>query len=175
MGICLPDTITFEPPHNRKVMERTILFLALGLLPLACLDAQTISDHALGIRVGDNDGFGAEISYQHKLGPSNRVQADLGLRDAGVLGEAFKLTGIYHWVFPLDGNFQWYAGVGAGVGAASNNLTLTVDGDIGIEYSFANEGLPLQLALNANPDLGVENEFADDLGLDLGLALRYQF
>jgi hypothetical protein len=29
---------------------------------------------------------------------------------------AIKLTGLYQWVWNIDGGFNWYAGVGGGVG-----------------------------------------------------------
>ncbi len=34
---------------------------------------------------------------------------------------AFKLTGLYQWVFPLDGDFNWYVGAGGGIGSFSGN------------------------------------------------------
>jgi hypothetical protein len=38
---------------------------------------------------------------------------------------AIKLTGLYQWVWNIDGGFNWYAGVGGGVGSYSydNNNT----------------------------------------------------
>ena len=42
-----------------------ILLLGTILLITASLTAQSISKNALGLRLGDNDGFGGEISYQY--------------------------------------------------------------------------------------------------------------
>jgi len=28
----------------------------------------------------------------------------------------FKLSGVYQWVMPLDGDFNWYYGFGGGLG-----------------------------------------------------------
>ena len=72
--------------------------------------AQEISDNAIGLRLGDSDGFGAEISYQRALGDNNRLELDLGWRD-GKNYDGFKLAGLYQWVWDLDGGFNWYAGV----------------------------------------------------------------
>ena len=44
--------------------------------------SQDISKNALGLRLGSNDGFGGEISYQRKLSSSNRLEFDLGLRNS---------------------------------------------------------------------------------------------
>ena len=43
--------------------------------------AQEISKNALGLRLGDNDGFGGEISYQRGLSDNNRLELDLGWRN----------------------------------------------------------------------------------------------
>ena len=67
-------------------------FMLLGLAFSA--QAQDISKNALGLRLGDNDGFGGEISYQRGLSKNNRLELDLGWRD-GKDYNAFKLTGIY--------------------------------------------------------------------------------
>ena len=36
--------------------------------------AQEISENAIGLRLGDSDGFGTEINYQRALGSNNRFQ-----------------------------------------------------------------------------------------------------
>ena len=55
------------------------------------MNAQNIADHALGLRIGDSDGFGAEISYQLGLSQDNRLELDLGLR-SGNNYNGFKLA-----------------------------------------------------------------------------------
>mgnify|MGYP006265647793 CR=1 FL=1 len=72
------------------------LFLFIGFLTLSVLtaNAQEISDNAIGIRIGDNNGFGGEISYQRKLGSANRLEVDLGIRSNSNFS-AFKATGLY--------------------------------------------------------------------------------
>ena len=62
-------------------------------------------------RSSDIDGFGGEISYQRGLSKNNRLELDLGWRD-GKDYNAFKLTGIYQWVWNIEGGFNWYACVG---------------------------------------------------------------
>ena len=87
------------------------IFLLMGV----SLNAQSISNHALGLRLGDSDGFGAEISYQKSITSSNRIEVDLGWRDSRNYS-AFKLAGLYQWVRPIEGGFNWYYGVGGGLG-----------------------------------------------------------
>ena len=52
---------------------------------------------AVGVRVGN----GAEVSYQHYLGGSNFIEADLGFMSNG-----FRLTGIYDFDLGSAGNFN---------------------------------------------------------------------
>lgn len=139
--------------------------------------AQDISDNAIGLRLGDSDGFGAEISYQRALGDNNRLEVDLGWR-SGDAFDGFKLAGLYQWVWVLDGDFNWYAGVGGGVGSYSfeNNAIddetfIFAAGDIGIEYNF---DFPLQLSLDFRPELGF-GDYSDDLDFDIALGVRYRF
>jgi hypothetical protein len=57
----------------------------------------------------------------------------------------FKIVGLYQWVWNIDGGFNWYAGVGGGIGSWSYDKNDVEDsgsfilaaGDIGIEYNFS--------------------------------------
>jgi len=171
-------------------MKRLILS-AVMLIGLALsAQAQEIRKNALGVRIGDNDGFGGEISYQRGLGDNNRLELDLGWRDTRHY-DGMKLVGLYQWVWNIDGGFNWYAGVGAGVGTWEYNRRdlppgwdddggtfLLVAGDIGIEYVF---DIPLQISLDLRPELYFaddRNDFDDDynsFGPDIALSIRFTF
>jgi len=161
---------------------KNLIITTVALLGFATFTfAQDISPNAIGLRLGDSDGFGAEISYQRALSENNRLEADLGLR-SGSNYDGFKLAALYQWVWLLDGNFNWYAGVGGGLGSYSfdndipgfnddSETFLFVAGDIGIEYNF---DIPLQLSLDARPELGF-GDYRDDLDFDIALGIRYRF
>jgi len=142
-------------------------------------NAQEISKNALGLRLGDNDGFGGEISYQRGLSDNNRLEFDLGWRNSQNV-DAFKLVGLYHWVWNIDGGFNWYAGAGAGIGSWNNKKAdvdgsfALVAGNIGIEYNF---DIPLLLSLDFRPEfyLGGDDYRNDSFGPDIALGIRYQF
>ncbi|MDC7999360.1 hypothetical protein [Gilvibacter sediminis] len=155
----------------KKYLLTVIALVAMSMTA----QAQDIAKNALGLRVGDNDGFGAEISYQRYLNDNNRLEFDLGWRDNNNV-EAFKLVGLYQWVMNIDGGFNWYVGAGGGVGAfdaGENDGTFAlVAGDIGIEYNF---DIPLLLSLDFRPELGFNDDFSDDLDFDIALGIRYQF
>ncbi len=155
-------------------MKKVIVLLALMIASL--IQAQSISKHALGLRLGDNDGFGGEISYQRALGTSNRLEVDFGWRNSKET-DAFKLMGLYQWIWNLDGNFNWYAGGGGGISflnsenSTKNNLILA--GNLGIEYGF---DIPLLLSLDIRPEIYIGDRIGTrNFGPDIALGIRYQF
>jgi hypothetical protein len=167
-------------------MKKLILsaFMLLGLA--FSTQAQDISKHALGLRLGDSDGFGGELSYQRGLGDNNRLELDLGWRNSKHV-DAFKLTGIYQWVWNIEGGFNWYAGVGGGIGSWSyddkysdfdgddSGIILFVAGDLGIEYNF--KEAPIQLSLDIRPEFYFNSDDyrSDNFGPDIALGIRYRF
>jgi hypothetical protein len=164
-------------------MKIVSIISALFFLGCLSISAQNISEHALGLRLGDSDGFGAEISYQKSIARYNRLEVDLGWRDSRNY-DAFKLTGIYQWVHQLDGNFNWYYGLGGGLGSVDfepipnderdGGLFIFGAGDIGIEYNF---DIPLLLSLDFRPEIGLVgyDDFSDSFDFDIALGIRYQF
>ena len=162
---------------------KKIILSAFMLIGLAfSTQAQEISKNALGLRLGDNDGFGGEISYQRGLSDNNRLELDLGWRNSNNV-DAFKLTGLYQWVWNIDGGFNWYAGVGGGVGSWSidnnnfddNGTFAFVAGDLGIEYGF--DEVPILLSLDIRPELYFNSDDFrnDNFGPDIALGIKFQF
>lgn len=166
-------------------MKKLLITGIIVLVASVSMNAQEISKNALGLRLGDSDGFGAEVSYQARLSDNNRLELDLGWRD-GKNFDGFKIAGLYQWVWNIDAGFNWYAGVGGGLGSYSfkdNNINNGDDfndtfvfaaGDIGIEYNF---DIPLLISLDFRPEIGFGDERYDnnDLDLDIALGIRYQF
>ncbi|WP_374504988.1 outer membrane protein [Flavobacterium sp.] len=156
----------------KKLIVSAVLLMGLGFTA----QAQEISKNALGLRLGDNNGFGAEISYQKGLSKNNRLEADLGWRNNRDVS-AFKLTGIYQWVWEIDNNFNWYAGAGAGLGnwstTGNNGSFVYVAGDVGIEYNF--KEAPILLSLDYRPEFGGHGYFDNNYGADIALGIRYKF
>ena len=158
----------------KKLLLSTTMLLGFTIIA----NAQEISENALGLRLGSNDGFGSEISYQRKLTSNNRIELDLGWRSSSKIS-ATKLTGLYQWVWNIDQGFNWYAGVGAGLGNWSTDDStnksgtfLYAAGTIGIEYNF---DFPLQISLDLRPEIGGHGYYDNNFGTDLALGLRYKF
>ncbi|WP_338733895.1 hypothetical protein [Mangrovimonas cancribranchiae] len=171
-------------------MKKVLLTLTSLLAVTVLTYAQDISKNAIGLRLGDSDGFGAEISYQRAIMDNNRLEFDFGWRD-GKHYDGVKLIGLYQWIWNIDGGFNWYAGAGAGFGAYKNEYRynhpvygyvkeehsdsfVILSGDVGIEYTF---DFPLLLSLDVRPELGFGDDLYDndDLDFDIGLGVRYQF
>ena len=156
----------------KKNIVTAVLLIGLGFTS----QAQEISKNAIGLRLGDNNGFGAEISYQRSLSENNRLEANLGWRDNRAVS-AFKLTGVYQWVWEIDNSFNWYAGAGAGLGSWSttvdNGSFVYVAGNLGIEYNL--KELPLLLSLDFRPEFGGKGYFVNNYGSDIALGIRYKF
>ncbi len=172
---------------NKTIMKKVILsiFMLIGLT--TSLQAQeTVSKNAIGLRLGDNDGFGGEVSYQRKIFTNNRLEFDLGWRNSKNV-DAIKLAGLYQWFWNIDKGFYWYVGVGGGLGTwrydnnLNNNFNVTdsgailfAAGDIGIEYNF---NIPLQVALDFRPEVYFNSDVYRDnnFGPDVALSVRYKF
>ena len=136
--------------------------------------------------IGGRIGYGFEASYQHSLGESNMVSVDLGL--PGFAGVEAAAT--YDWINPggltipwnEQGSWNWYAGVGAGVGFYGFDYPsafVGAAGRIGIEYNF---WFPLQLSLDYRPVLGAWfNGYGAGFNYDglyaggIALGVRYLF
>ncbi len=160
-------------------MKKYILILiALAAFSFEA-NSQQISKNAIGLRLGDNNGFGTEINYQRGLSENNRLEFGLSWHD-NEGADSFKIVGLFQWLWVLDGNFNWYVGAGGGVGqinfdnvpgAPSDETFLLATGDIGIEYNF---DIPLLISLDFRPEIGF-GDFRDDVDFDIGIGVRYQF
>jgi hypothetical protein len=156
----------------KKLIVTALVLIGSGFTA----QSQEISKNVLGLRLGDNNGFGTEISYQRGLSDNNRIEANLGWRNNKSIS-AFKLTGIYQWVWEIDNNFNWYAGAGAGLGSWSNSDSngsfVYISGNVGIEYNF--EEVPIQLSLDYRPEFGGHGYFNNNYGSDIAIGIRYKF
>lgn len=172
-------------------MKITKLVAIILFFMASALTAQEIAEHTIGLRLGDSDGFGAEISYQKSMGRYSRIELDLGYRDSREY-DAFKAVLLYQSVYNISGGLNWYYGFGGGAGTAKfepgpdpNNPNSIVQpdgglfvlgaGDIGIEFNF--DDLPLLISLDIRPEIGVigYGSFDDRFDFDVGLGVRYQF
>ena len=168
-------------------MKKTLI---LAIILIATCTVSLAQPRAIGVRIG----WGAGASYQHGFGEKNMLQVDL---DAYLFEQGIQATATYNWIFPFhswkgNGSWNWYAGVGGGIGMLWPNWWIRTDpskirgeftgfagvvGMIGIEYNFK---FPLQLSLDYRPLIspllykgGVDFNLGGLFGG--GLAVRYKF
>ncbi len=166
-------------------MKKSIFVIMLLLAMGWQTNAQEIAKNAIGVRLSESDGFGPEVNFQRALGDANRLELGVSFHTKSNWSTV-KLTGIYQWVWNIDGAFNWYAGPGAGVGAITydyakfNGLYYEKDEDtdiyafatgaVGIEYSF---DFPLLVSFDFRPQFNFG--YREDISFDVGLSARYQF
>ena len=178
--LCRPMApITIKSTTMKKQMITFLACIAFGFVGNA-----QVNPHAIGIRGGlGNFGRGGEVSYQHGLGSANRLEADLGWRsNNGNNGYSHvALTGIYHWVWNLEGGLNWFVGPGAQLGlyshkyeSSNDGLTIGVGGQIGIEYDFNDLGAPVQVGLDTRPMWGLIGG-TSGFGYGAAFSARYTF
>ena len=133
-------------------MRKSIFLTALFVLMSSVV--AFAGPRAIGARLG----YGAEFSYQHGLNSGNMVSLDAGLIGTNGL----EVAATHDWIFNISawdkkGSWNWYAGVGAGVGVSdiwvdnANHYFVGAAGRIGAEYNF---WFPLQLSLDWRPVVG---------------------
>ncbi len=135
------------------------------IIPILCLGSIALAEpYSIGARVGGGSwGGGGEISYQHTLSTTNRLEGDLG-----VYGDYFTGTAIYQWQWDIESGWSWFAGPGASIGLGAG-IGFGVGGQVGIEFDFNTINAPLQMSLDARPMIGTTS------GFGAGLSLRYTF
>ncbi|WP_378175017.1 hypothetical protein [Aquimarina sp. SS2-1] len=161
--------------------KRIFIFITLLSASIFTSQAQEIPEHAIGLRLSESDGFWAEASYQARLSSDTRIELDLGVQGRNRYN-ALKLTGMYQWVFNIDGGLNWYVGPGIGGGLVDFDNDIDdrddletfgfVTGDVGIEYNF---DFPLLISLDFRPEIYFDDYNNDDIIFNLGLSARYRF
>ncbi|OED35832.1 hypothetical protein AB832_06000 [Flavobacteriaceae bacterium (ex Bugula neritina AB1)] len=157
------------------------VFITLLMITSYSVYSQNIADHAIGLRLSESNGFWAEATYQAKLSSDTRIELDLGVQGRSSFN-AVKLTGIYQWVFDIDGGLNWYVGPGIGGGLVDYDRDVDnrddlesfgfITGNIGIEYNF---DFPLLISLDFRPEIYFDEYTNDDINFNLGLSARYKF
>ncbi|MDN3707422.1 hypothetical protein QW060_09800 [Myroides ceti] len=160
-------------------MKKLIITTGILLAGLLQANAQRpVSQNAIGLRLSLNETVGPEINYQRLLSDKNRLELGLGWKQTKHV-DAFKLSGVYQWLWNIEGGFNWYAGVGASVGSWNDDhrdksgAILALAGQIGVEYHF---NIPLQVFVDFRPEIYLTDYYKDNnFGPDFGLGARFKF
>lgn len=145
---------------------KKILFILSVVIGVTAVSAE-MSPNAIGLRFGaGNAGGGADLTYQRAMGSANRLELDLGWYGA------LSVAGIYQWNWNIVNGLNWYAGPGLSV-YVGDVFGLAAGGQIGIEYNFNTNNVPILLSLDAMPMYNVLN--GGGFGWGSCLSVRYTF
>ncbi|HSO77898.1 MAG TPA: hypothetical protein VLQ76_04975 [Bacteroidales bacterium] len=155
-------------------MKKTFAVLLVLAALSAGVQAQSYKN-AIGLRGGDPSG----LSFKTFISGVNALEFVAG---TGYFGHNFSVTGYYEWQYPTDWtpNLDWFIGPGAHIGfwnaryqdEYNTNLTLGLDGIIGLEYTL--DDIPLNFSIGAGPSFNVTTG-PGWLYWNGGFAVRYVF
>lgn len=144
-------------------------FFAVAAAVLAVSFAVSAQPRAVGIHFG----YGAEASYQHTLGGSNFIEANVGFESFSFL----SVRASYNFIvaspkWTKEGEWNVYVGPYAGF-AQEKYACFDLGGVAGLEYTFK---FPLQLSVDVRPCFRIGGEPAALFrGFWPMLAARYRF
>lgn len=154
----------------------------LGMGMFATVQAQQgLTKNAIGLRFSDGDYHSFEFNYQRLLGSNNRLELGLGFRSSDNI-DAYKLTGVYQWVWNIDGGFNWYAGIGGALGTwrigdrddrDDSGAIVAITPQLGIEYNL---NIPLQVFVDFRPDFNLTDyRRTNTFSPQVGIGARFKF
>jgi hypothetical protein len=155
---------------------RKLSILALVTIAMTYNTFAQVNPHAIGVRLGGGTVNGAEISYQHGLSSANRFEIDAGF-GSNKHHNRLYLAGMYHWDLNIVDRLNWYIGPGASIGFysyddADNSVNAAIGGQIGIEYDFGGQNVPILLSLDVRP---MWDLLGNTTGLGYGFALGVRY
>lgn len=169
------------------------LLFSLGLALFFSIhaQAQTSNQHSIGGRFGSSTGF----TYRYTSNELRALEAIVSMQSNSKRAR-FRLTGLYQYVKPLTGDFNWYYGFGGSIGSfkeksylmqtvdehgnpvnawsdEKKELSLSIDGIVGIEYNIPTA--PLTLSLDVKPYFDFLQESTIKIFDPIGFSIRYRF
>jgi len=156
------------------------IFTILSLIVLTSLAMYNTSNaqnykNAIGGRFGTANG----VTFKTSLGGNKMLDIIANFRSHHDVNY-FRLTGLYEINHPIAGapGLGWYYGIGGTLGSVkykyydSNDLYVSLDGVLGLDYKFAEA--PLNLSLDWKPAIELAPDTQFD-GAGLGLSIRFTF
>lgn len=166
---------------RRDVFRFVVVFIALVISDVAY--GQLVERNAVGARFGSASG----INYRYTLTNDRAFEGILSIQSNSV-SSRFRLVGLYEYFKPLVGDFSWYYGVGGSVGSykyksftdpsgnlhhSKSELSLSIDGIVGIDYSIPNT--PISISLDLKPYFDFLQESSIRIFDPVGFSVRYRF
>ena len=163
---------------------RNIFLIAAAIVWGNDASAQLTSQHAVGLRFGSASG----LNYRYTLAENRALEGIMSVR-SNSSSSTFRLVGLYeyHKELPLE-NFSWYYGFGGSIGnytyksytnkegvhvPKNAELSLSIDGIIGVEYNLPTA--PIALSLDIKPYFDFVQESTIRIFDPVGFSIRYKF
>ncbi|GAA4509880.1 MULTISPECIES: hypothetical protein [Sphingobacterium] len=167
-----------------RVLRSLLLLTILVFAGQKEVSAQLTDQHAIGLRFGSASG----ITYRYSLSDSRAIEGILSVQSNST-SSRFRLVGLYQYHKPLMwDNFHWYYGFGGSIGSytykaytnkdgvrvdESSEMSLSIDGVVGLEYTIPNS--PISLSLDVKPYFDFLQESTIRLIDPIGFSIRYRF
>jgi len=159
-------------------MRKVFTILCLTMIATFAIQFTTKAQgyqNAIGGRFGAANG----VTFKTSLGDNKMLDLIANFRSNNSYNY-FRVTGLYEVYKPISGaqGLNWYYGGGGSIGAVkykpnnSNDLYLSLDGVLGLDYKFADA--PINISLDWKPAI----QLAPDTNFDasgVGLSLRFTF
>ncbi|MBK8721012.1 MAG: hypothetical protein IPL95_01635 [Saprospiraceae bacterium] len=166
----------------KKITFCLALFCAM-FLSLNSLKAQDYKS-AIGLRLG----IPLSVSYKHFINDRGAIEATVGYKNYSGFASYFSVTAAYQYHNDISSvsGLKWYYGGGAGVnvwtydpiykalGVNTSSTTISIFGQLGLDYKFAD--YPVNLSLDWAPTFIVGSSYINGFGAGYGaLSARYTF
>jgi len=164
------------------IRMRYIFILMVCLFFFSNLQAQRVYDRALGGRFG----YPFSLSYKTFISEANALEANIGFigNRSGYNWVSVSGAYLHHKILDIESidNLNWYFGGGASVifwnfassfgrSRSSGGTSFSVEGYIGIEYTF--DDIPLNLSVDWRPSIFFNDFFGGFGGTYGALSVRY--
>lgn len=142
-------------------------FISVIVAVLAFAAVASAQPRAIGARIG----WGVDVSYEHTLGGSNFLEANLGITGFQFL----DIHASYNFVFAspnwtASGEWNAYVGPSLGFVGYSGGVRFAAGAVIGLEYTFH---FPLMLSFDLRPEARIGSGGGFSCLPSLGI--RYRF
>lgn len=166
----------------KKIVFTLMMLAGMGLTNVQAQESgQGLSENAIGLKFSSSSISGGEVTYQRLLNSTNRLELNLGFAN-GKHTSAFKVTGLYEWVYSIEDGFYWFVGAGGSLGSWSykhgdfkdDGAIVALSGIAGVEYHL--KPAPFQFFLDLKPNVYI-TDYHDynNINLEIGIGARYKF
>ncbi len=122
--------------------------------------------------------MGKKYLFRDLFPTPKRLEVDLGLRTQNTQNTGY-VNAAYQWVEPIEDQFKWYIGPATGIRFNSSEddqfFALGMGAQIGFDYDFMPDQMPIQLCFNLRPLLNLVKTSGTVVDPGIGVSIRVLF